>query len=349
MATSELLKALMGKEYAYSPTESLTGSLASGIGKSLPALVNPYGSSGSNLAAVLGGSLLAGLFGYSAKREAEQKNAEMMPVMMDILSAKEPAKITEILKTSPYGQRLSPLGISRLSALEEAQAKREAAALERQQALGDFATKEQIRDQFLRDRQSQYLAQKAAAKINAPLGIGVQLTNQMVNATGVANKAFSLADKIKELSGTPELIAAKNMNAYAEGLKLELSNLASILIKSRSGTAASDSERAVLEKMIKGDWSNIDPKSTANNLENFATTELEFNADAAESAMQNPKNLISALRTAAKERKPVSFGGTTLQQETGAQTPTAPVSQQGIDIQALMKKYPGVTITEVTK
>lgn len=200
MADSTLLKALMGNEYSYTPKESLSGALASGIGGSLPALVNPYGSTGSNLAAVLGGSLLAGLFGYSAQREAEKKNAEMMPVMMDLLQAKDTGTIADILKTSPYGQRLSPIGISRMSALEEARAAAEAAALERQQGLSDFATKEQIRNEFLTNRQSEYLAQKAAAKVNAPLGIGVQLTNQIANATGVANKAFSLADKIKTLS-----------------------------------------------------------------------------------------------------------------------------------------------------
>lgn len=314
----------MGKEYAYSPTESLTGSLASGIGKSLPALVNPYGSTGSNLAAVLGGSLLAGLFGYSAKREAEQKNAEMMPVMMDILSAKEPAKITEILKTSPYGQRLSPLGISRLSTLEEAQAKREAAALERQQALGDFATKEQIRDQFLRDRQSQYLAQKAAAKANEPLGAGQNIINQFTRITGGANDAMDLANRIEKIASTPEFIAAKNMSAFGDNIKSDILQSVSLFVQSRSGAAYTDRQEKVLQQAMTGDWTNLNPKEVVATLKNFARKELSFGADMLETSQMKAKDAISAAREAARTGTKVMFAP----QELGAQTPTAPVTGQ---------------------
>jgi len=121
MTDSALLKALYGQDYSYTPNEFFMGSLASGLATSLPKVVDPYGDRGTNLATVLGGSLLAGLFGYQAKKEAEQKNAEMLPVMMDLIQAKDTDTIAELLKTSPYGQRLAPIGISRMSALEDSQ------------------------------------------------------------------------------------------------------------------------------------------------------------------------------------------------------------------------------------
>lgn len=339
MATSELLKALIGKEYAYSPTESLSGSLASGIGKSLPALVNPYGSTGSNLAAVLGGSLLAGLFGYSAKREAEQKNAEMMPVMMDLLSAQEPAKITKILKTSPYGQRLSPLGISRLSTLEEAQAKREAAALERQQALADFKTKEQIRDQFIKGR-------RIPQSDKAPV-VPAQIRNQYAVITGSYNDMIDLADKIEKIASTPEFIAAKNMSAFGDNIKSQIDQTVSLFVKSRSGAAYTDEQEKVLRRAITGDWTNLSPKQVVNTLRNAAKKELNVGNVMFETSQMKAEDALAAGKRAAETGTKIMFSSP--QKEPSAQTSTAPVGQQGIDIQGLMKKYPGVTITEVTK
>ena len=98
----------MGNEYSYTPKESISGALASGIGGSLPALVNPYGSTGSNLAAVLGGSLLAGLFGYSAKKEAEQKNLAQVGYMQELLSGGiTPEREKEILVADPKLEKLT--------------------------------------------------------------------------------------------------------------------------------------------------------------------------------------------------------------------------------------------------
>jgi hypothetical protein len=60
-----------------SPMENYYGIGTQVLGQSLPALVNPYGSFGSNLTTVLGGALLQGLLGYQARQEATQQNLEV--------------------------------------------------------------------------------------------------------------------------------------------------------------------------------------------------------------------------------------------------------------------------------
>jgi hypothetical protein len=317
MADSALFKALMGDEYSYTPKESLSGALATGIGKSLPTLVNPYGSTGSNLAAVLGGSLLAGLFGYSAKREAEQKNAEMMPVMMDLLQAKDTGTIADILKTSPYGQRLSPIGISRMSALEEAQAKREAAALERQQALGDFATKQQIRDKFIKGR-------RIPQSDKAPV-IPAQIRNQYARITGGYNDFMDLANKIEKIASTPEFIAAKNMSAFGNNIKSEIQQSVSLFAQSRSGLAYTDKQEKILGQAAVGDWTNLTPKQVVNTLRNAAKRELNFGNVLFETSQMKPEDALAAGKRAAETGTKVIFAP---QQQAGAQTPTAPVTGQ---------------------
>lgn len=308
----------MGNEYSYTPKESLSGALASGIGGSLPALVNPYGSTGSNLAAVLGGSLLAGLFGYSAKKEAEQKNAEMMPVMMDLLQAKDTGTIADILKTSPYGQRLSPIGISRMSALEEAQAKREAAALERQQALGDFATKEQIRDKFIKGR-------RIPQSDKAPV-IPAQIRNQVAGVTGTANLAIDIADQIQAFENIPEFAAARNLTGLPDQIKTDLQQLGLLHTRAMSGLATTDSERATVKSITQGDWSSITPANAISLLRKFQRNELNVAAQVYETSLQKPGNVIKEMRRAAKTGTKIMFS--LPQEEPSAQTPTAPATKE---------------------
>jgi hypothetical protein len=133
------------------------------------------------------------------------------------------------------------------------------------------------------------------------------------------------------------------MNAFGEGIKLKLSNLASQVVKARSGTAASDTERAVLEKVIKGDWSNVTPKSVANNLRTFGKSEANFIANAATTARQKPEDVIQAFREAGKTGKPITYG---IQTPTPTPTPTTAPPQRknypnAADFIAAVKAYRG--------
>lgn len=147
MADSALIKALLGEDYQYSPKESVTGSLGYGVSQSLPALVNPYGSTGKNLATVLGGSLLAGLFGYQAKKEAEQKNLAQAGYMQELLSGGiTPEREKEILAADPKLAKLTT-GIKLQELLGGAAAKAEGEAA-RQKAeidiISDYAKKNNL-------------------------------------------------------------------------------------------------------------------------------------------------------------------------------------------------------------
>ena len=321
----------MGNEYSYTPKESLSGALASGIGGSLPALVNPYGSTGSNLAAVLGGGLLAGLFGYSAKKEAEQKNAEMMPVMMDLLQAKDTGTIADILKTSPYGQRLSPIGISRMSALEEAQAKREAAALERQQALGDFATKEQIRDKFIKGR-------RIPQGDKAPV-VTAQIKNKVIGAPSIANFAHEIADSIDQFKTIPEFTAAKNLTGFPNQIKSNLKQLITEEVRAMSGLATTDAQQNTIESIVSGDFSSVSPENAQALLRQFAQNKLKLGAQDYETSLQKPEDVIKEMRRAAETGTKVRFGPATKEQK--ASPPKRADYQSAAEFLAAVKAWRG--------
>ena len=230
MADSALLKALMNQEYAYEPTDELTGALGLGIAKSLPSLVNPYGSTGANLASVLGGGLLAGLFGYSARKEAERKNAEMLPVMMDLMTARDTGVISNVLKTSPYGERLAPIGLQRMTALEEAKA----------QTLSDEA-KFKIQLKLIEAKE------KAKAKYRAPekadekkdwfVSMPVQMQTGMSTITGVSKELQQLAKRFNDL----------NMTAAEFNVQAAIPGSDAFLIQRRAETLIPQGVRAMGE------------------------------------------------------------------------------------------------------
>lgn len=75
MAGEELYSALSGLNVA--PVETPYGIGAVTLAKSLPQLVNPYGSVGTNLGVVLGGTLLSSLLGYQANRQATEQSLQL--------------------------------------------------------------------------------------------------------------------------------------------------------------------------------------------------------------------------------------------------------------------------------
>jgi hypothetical protein len=98
-----LLKALQGA--TYSPTESMYGIGAQTIASGIPLLTNPYDSPSQNFGTTVGAGLLAGLLGGYAKVDAAQENAQIMPLMGQIMQA-DPAERMAIAAGNP---RLSPL------------------------------------------------------------------------------------------------------------------------------------------------------------------------------------------------------------------------------------------------
>lgn len=126
-----------------SPRETPFGVAGNLVAQSLPALVSPYSSPGSNFAAVLGGGLLAGLLKYGAKQEAESQNAALMPKLLDVMGATSRQDLQSKL-TQPGYEQLGSIGARLQLAMmqqeqQAAQEKaKETAQLQRQQILEGY-------------------------------------------------------------------------------------------------------------------------------------------------------------------------------------------------------------------
>lgn len=106
--TTTLLQALQaGLER---PTDTGYGIGAQVVASGIPAISNnPYASTGSNMAHAIGGSLLGGLLAGYARQSSAETNAELMPLMNQMLLAKTPEDRMAIANTSTNPGRLSPL------------------------------------------------------------------------------------------------------------------------------------------------------------------------------------------------------------------------------------------------
>jgi len=126
-ALAQLLEQQQG--IAYTPRENVYGQIGGTIAGALPKIVSPYASTGSNIATVLGGSLLAGLLGYQAKQEAAEKNQALIPAITGIMGATDVAGVNTQLGTfdPEVATRLAPIALQRMSALQEREAQQQAA------------------------------------------------------------------------------------------------------------------------------------------------------------------------------------------------------------------------------
>lgn len=111
--------------FRYSPGANLYGSFAQSIANSAPALVNPYGSVGGNIASVLGAGLLSGLLGYQARNEAQDSTLAANRGALQILGAKTPEERQAIAEAAPssaigYDVRGDLMGLTQQLSQKEA-------------------------------------------------------------------------------------------------------------------------------------------------------------------------------------------------------------------------------------
>jgi hypothetical protein len=84
MATGDtLLQSLSGLNF--SPLENPFGQGASILATSLPKIINPSGSVGTNLAVALGGTILSALLGYQARNQANELTQQANRYALDML------------------------------------------------------------------------------------------------------------------------------------------------------------------------------------------------------------------------------------------------------------------------
>jgi len=131
MASSELVAQILADQQGvgFSPRENVYGQIGGTLASALPQLVSPYASTKSNIATVLGGSLLAGLLGYQARQEAEAQNQVLMPALTGIAGAKTQQEVADIYGQLPSNvqQRLGNIAVNRLGAIQERELAQEAA------------------------------------------------------------------------------------------------------------------------------------------------------------------------------------------------------------------------------
>jgi len=155
MASSELVAQILADQQGigFSPRENIYGQIGGTLAGALPQLVSPYASTKSNIATVLGGSLLAGLLGYQARQEAEAQNQVLMPALTEIVGAGTQQEVADIYGQLPSDMqsRLGSIAVNRLGTIQERELARQLAEQERKQAIELAGLKEGIIAPGLRD------------------------------------------------------------------------------------------------------------------------------------------------------------------------------------------------------
>jgi hypothetical protein len=128
MATNPILAALAGVNT--NALETPYGLGLQGLAVAAPKMFNPYASTGQSLGVALGTGLTSALLAYQARKQADEENMAMQPLILQALSAKNPEDVLKVT-SAPGGGKLRDFAVQTyLSKLEKQQAQ-EAAAEER--------------------------------------------------------------------------------------------------------------------------------------------------------------------------------------------------------------------------
>lgn len=111
MAPTDILSALQDPLYTGADTYSGIG--ANAVSRSLPMLVDPYGSASGNALNVFGGSILAALLGSMAKSDAADENAKIVAQQSTFMNA-NPEQRLAMAKENPavFAKLQSALGVN---------------------------------------------------------------------------------------------------------------------------------------------------------------------------------------------------------------------------------------------
>lgn len=335
MAGEDLYGALAGLNY--DPAETGYGTSSQVLASSLPNLMNPYQGAGTNIGIALGGALISGLLGYQARQSAAEQSLEANKLGLQLLEAQSPQARLGIIESTPDTVMQGKLlGVNtRLAAQQAAQqqmigqeiAKQKALAefelgplgtqlfergitkeAQRQAALtGGFTERQQLEDRLIRERALQR-KQLGLEDVNVPPPI----FNKAIERNASSDLALDVATTIDTYKSIPEFAAAKNISAFGdEQLKSRLRNLATIVLQSRSGLAATDRERVNLDKILTGDFTAVEPETVSGILRRFARDEKTIAADIVAAGTQRPEAFVSELRQALQEGRPTQFGART--------------------------------------
>jgi hypothetical protein len=108
---------LFGVPMSFSPRDTLTGSLAAGLGAGTGQMITPYTSTGAAAGIGLGSILLQSLLGYQARQQAAERTLELNRLSSSLLSMQTPQERADYIGT--LGD-VDPLVLGRLGSLSGA-------------------------------------------------------------------------------------------------------------------------------------------------------------------------------------------------------------------------------------
>ena len=164
------------------------------------------------------------------------------------------------------------------------------------------------------------------------------------------NLAYSILDELPNISSWADLTATKSFSMFDQyALKSRLQNLGSKILLSRSGKAATDAERTILQQMSQGDFT-AGPAQLANILKRFANDESQGAMDELTALKSSPTQLFNAFKMKLQSNQPVELGLNVLSPQPGNSL-VAPKSNNQTDIDKLQEalKQPNVQANSVLK
>lgn len=329
MATLE--EALQGLNYTGADTGY--GIAAQSLGQVTPKLINPYASTSEAVGISLGSVLLQSLLGYQARQQAAKDTLELNTLANQMNRLTTPEARTEFI-----GGVSDPMNQARLSTLSTALTAQDTARkidqankladlttsaefqlgplgtkvferdiakeIARQSAItGGFQSRQELADQLMKERNVQ-------RKLLGLQDVDVPNTilQRAIEKNASSDLALDVASTIDNYKSIPEFAAAKNISAFGDDqLKSRLRNLATIVLQSRSGLAATDRERENLNKILTGDFTAVSPDTVSGILKRFARDEKTIAADTVAAATQRPEAFVGELRSALQEGRQTQF------------------------------------------
>lgn len=272
MATGDtILEGLGGLQFSAADNPFGLGTVA--LAGSLPKLIDPRGSVGTNLGIALGGTLLTALMGYQARQTAADLTSRATSVGLDILSAETPEQrkaIADAADQGFYGGEIKSKALSLVNALEGQKKINELAAQQ------TYANKLKELEALTSEPGKAYTEQQVTAAIDK---------------IGAKSEADILRDRLKNQQKQQNMLLASDIKANEGWLsneqKLEL-------------------DRRTREELMKDINSDQDPETAREKILLQMKAQIDSNKMAAEQADKlQAMEFESALKEASASLKDV--------------------------------------------
>ena len=234
---------LFGVPMSFSPRDTLTGSLAAGLGAGTGQMITPYTSTGAAAGIGLGSILLQSLLGYQARQQAAEQTLELNRLSSSLLSMQTPQERADYIGT--LGD-VDPLVLGRLGSLSGALAAQD---IQQQRALAQKRSEMMLEQELGTSAKGKELALIKQGIIPADTGMAtgqaapIQPTE---NPFGDFETLQQKRDRLIDQGARKGITPGKRLEYANKALKFEESSLESArknLIKLRD--VINDSEELI--------------------------------------------------------------------------------------------------------